>query len=108
MFGLGGQELLLILLIILIFFGAKKLPELARGLGKGINEFKRAQAGIEEEINKVTEPPKSTDKDLAERVSQRLSEMRDKDKEQISQMISEMSDEEKAKLAELLNTSKKS
>lgn len=88
MFGLGGQELLLILLIILIFFGAKKLPELARGLGKGINEFKRAQAGIEEEINKVAETPKSADKELADKISQ-------------------MSDEEKAKLAELLNTSKK-
>ena len=40
--GLGGQEILLILLVILIFFGAKKIPELARGLGKGIREFKDA------------------------------------------------------------------
>ncbi|MFQ3597058.1 MAG: twin-arginine translocase TatA/TatE family subunit, partial [Chloroherpetonaceae bacterium] len=45
MFGLGFQELLIIFIIILLLFGAKKLPELARGLGKGINEFKRAQQG---------------------------------------------------------------
>ncbi len=40
MFNLGTGELLIIFLVILLLFGAKKLPELARGLGKGINEFK--------------------------------------------------------------------
>lgn len=44
------QELMLILLIILIFFGAKKIPELARGLGKGIREFKDASKEIKSEI----------------------------------------------------------
>jgi sec-independent protein translocase protein TatA len=48
--GMGMQELLLILLIILIFFGAKKIPELARGLGKGIREFKDASKEIQNEI----------------------------------------------------------
>ena len=42
MFNLGTGELLIIFLVILLLFGAKKLPELARGLGKGINEFKDA------------------------------------------------------------------
>ena len=42
MFGLGTGEILLILLVVLLLFGAKRLPELARGLGKGINEFRDA------------------------------------------------------------------
>ncbi|TCD48739.1 twin-arginine translocase TatA/TatE family subunit [Chlorobium sp. N1] len=59
MFGLGGQELILILMIILLLFGAKKLPELARGLGKGMKEFKKAQSEMEEEFNKaIDETPK--------------------------------------------------
>jgi len=48
--GLGGWEILLILLVLLIFFGAKKIPELAKGLGKGIKEFKNATKEIKEEI----------------------------------------------------------
>jgi sec-independent protein translocase protein TatA len=48
--GLGGQEVMLILLVILIFFGAKKIPELARGLGKGIREFKDATKDIKNDI----------------------------------------------------------
>ena len=52
MFGLGGGEIILILFIILLLFGAKKLPELAKGLGKGIKEFKKASNEVTEEINK--------------------------------------------------------
>jgi sec-independent protein translocase protein TatA len=48
--GLGGWEILLILLVLLIFFGAKKIPELAKGLGKGIKEFKNATNEIKDEI----------------------------------------------------------
>ena len=44
---LGATEILLILFVILIFFGAKKIPELAQGLGKGIREFKKATREIE-------------------------------------------------------------
>ena len=49
---IGGQELFLILLIVLIFFGAKKLPELARGLGQGIREFRKAAKDVQEEVDK--------------------------------------------------------
>lgn len=48
--GLGGWEILLIILVLLIFFGAKKIPELARGLGKGIREFKDATKEIKDEL----------------------------------------------------------
>ena len=43
--GFGGWEVLLIMAIILLLFGAKKIPELARGIGSGIREFKRASVG---------------------------------------------------------------
>ena len=52
MFGLGAQELLLILLIILLLFGAKKIPEIARGLGKSVAEFKKGARDLDEEIKK--------------------------------------------------------
>lgn len=48
--GLGGQEMLLIFLALLLFFGAKKLPELARGLGRGIREFKDATKDVRDNI----------------------------------------------------------
>ncbi len=57
MFGnLGAGEIILILLVILILFGAKKIPELARGIGKGMSEFKKGLKDVEDEI-------KSTDKE---------------------------------------------
>jgi sec-independent protein translocase protein TatA len=55
---LGGGELMLILLVVLLFFGANKIPELARGLGKGIREFKDAADGIQREIQKTADPIK--------------------------------------------------
>ena len=62
MFGLGGQELLLILFVVLLFFGPQKLPELMRGLGKGMKEFKKAQADLEEEFHKAVEAPETKTK----------------------------------------------
>lgn len=50
---LGGGEIFLILAVVLLFFGAKKLPELARGLGKGIREFKDASREVRENIEKA-------------------------------------------------------
>ncbi len=53
--GVGTQELLIILFIILLLFGAKKLPELARGLGKSMREFKKATSDIEEDFRNAME-----------------------------------------------------
>lgn len=51
MFGnLGAGEIILILLVILILFGAKKIPELARGIGKGMSEFKKGLRDVQDEI----------------------------------------------------------
>lgn len=58
---LGTPEILLILIVILIFFGAKKIPELAQGLGKGLREFRRAAKDIQEEIEKPGETTKKDD-----------------------------------------------
>ena len=52
MFGLGTPELILIGLAVLLLFGAKKIPELMRGLGSGIKEFKQA-ASIDDETKKL-------------------------------------------------------
>jgi len=58
MFGnLGACEIILIVLVVLLLFGAKKIPELARGIGKGMSEFKKGLKDVETEI-------KSTDTDV--------------------------------------------
>ena len=46
----GGLEIAVIVMVILLLFGAKKIPELARGLGQGINEFRKASSDIKNEI----------------------------------------------------------
>ena len=51
----GGWEWIVIILLVLVFFGAKKIPELARGLGKGIREFKDATREIKNDIDKAGE-----------------------------------------------------
>lgn len=48
--GLGGQEIVLIFFVVLLLFGGKKIPELMRGVGKGIREFNSARSTIESEI----------------------------------------------------------
>ena len=48
---LGGQELIIILIIVILLFGAKKIPELAKGLGSGIKEFKKASNEVDKQID---------------------------------------------------------
>jgi sec-independent protein translocase protein TatA len=59
MFGMGPWELLLIFLAILLLFGARRLPEIAQGLGKGIREFKRAMKDTTDEIKGSVDTPQS-------------------------------------------------
>lgn len=65
--GIGGPELLVIFVIILLFFGAKRLPELARGLGKSMKEFKRATQDVQDDFREAMDaadpnkPIKKTD-----------------------------------------------
>lgn len=62
MFGnLGAGEIILILLVILILFGAKKIPELARGIGKGMSEFKKGLKDVEDEIKNTENETKKTE-----------------------------------------------
>lgn len=49
--GIGGPEVLLIVLVVLLFFGAKRIPELMKSLGKGVRSFKDGVSEIEREIN---------------------------------------------------------
>ncbi len=62
-FNLGGGELFIILLIVLLMFGSKKIPELARGLGKGIRYFKDATSEVQDEIKESIKDTE-TDSDL--------------------------------------------
>ncbi len=56
-FGLpSGPDLIVLLVIVLVLFGAKRLPELARGLGQSVNEFKKAKDEFDKEVSKTSSP----------------------------------------------------
>lgn len=64
-FGLGTTELLLIALVVLLLFGGKKIPELMKGLGKGVKSFKDGMEGMEDELKRPSE--KTTPADQTEK-----------------------------------------
>ena len=53
--GLGASEILLIALVVLLFFGGKKIPELLKGLGKGVRSFKDGMKEVENEVKEIKE-----------------------------------------------------
>lgn len=57
---IGMPEALLLMVVMLVFFGAKKLPELAKGLGQGIKEFKKATNEVTEDFNRSLNAPAET------------------------------------------------
>ncbi|MCC5941719.1 MAG: twin-arginine translocase TatA/TatE family subunit [Balneolaceae bacterium] len=67
----GGFEMVIIVLVILLLFGAKRIPELARGIGQGINEFRKASDDIKKEIDKgksdIEEATKVKEKETTEK-----------------------------------------
>ena len=60
---LGPWEITLIILVVIILFGGKKLPELARGLGLGLREFKKAKQEIKDEVKNVTDEVRDIEKE---------------------------------------------
>jgi TatA/E family protein of Tat protein translocase len=68
LFGISGGEIFIILLLVLLLFGPKKIPEIARTIGKGINEVKKVQRDINAEINRyadeIEKPVKQVENDL--------------------------------------------
>jgi sec-independent protein translocase protein TatA len=61
---LGPWEIALVILVIIILFGGKKLPELARGLGLGLREFKKAKQEIKDEVKNVTDEVEDAEKEF--------------------------------------------
>ena len=61
---LGPWEIALVILAIIILFGGKKLPELARGLGLGLREFKKAKQEIKDEVKNVTDEVEDAEKEV--------------------------------------------
>ena len=62
MFGIGTQEIIFIVLIVLLFFGGKKIPELMKGLGKGVRSFKDGMNGLDSEEEKKEEKQQTEEK----------------------------------------------
>jgi sec-independent protein translocase protein TatA len=60
--GLGAPEIILIVLVLLLLFGGKKIPELMRGMGKGVKEFKDAQNGVDKDDDTYVKSDKTDEK----------------------------------------------
>ena len=64
MFGLGMQEIIVIALIILLLFGGKKIPELMKGMGKGVKSFKEGMKEVDDEVKEIKEVKEMTEEEV--------------------------------------------
>jgi sec-independent protein translocase protein TatA len=69
---ISGQEIFIIMIAALILFGAKKLPDIAKGLGKGMREFRKATDDIKREFNESTKDVQDDIKDVSDTVNKNL------------------------------------
>jgi sec-independent protein translocase protein TatA len=69
---ISGSEIFIILVVVLILFGAKKVPELAKGLGKGMREFKKATDDIKREINESSNEIRKDIDDMKDNIKDNL------------------------------------
>ena len=69
---ISGQEIFIIMIAALILFGAKKLPDIAKGLGKGMREFRKATDDIKKEFNESTKDVQDDIRDVSDTVNKNL------------------------------------
>lgn len=74
---ISGQEIVILALAVLILFGSKKIPEMARGLGKGMREFRKAADDIKRELNQSTPDIKSGLDDIGKNIKESSEELMD-------------------------------
>mgnify|MGYP003313818173 FL=1 len=72
--GLGPWEIVLILAVVLVLFGAKKLPDLANGMGQGIKEFKKASRDVNNELERAMDEPPNYPPPPAQQITEQTSE----------------------------------
>ena len=74
---ISGQEIVILALAVLILFGSKKIPEMARGLGKGMREFRKAADDIKRELNQSAPDIKSGLNDIGKNIKESSEELMD-------------------------------
>ena len=74
---ISGQEIVILALAVLILFGSKKIPEMARGIGKGMREFRKAADDIKRELNQSVPDIKSGLDDIGENIKESSEELMD-------------------------------
>jgi len=78
---ISGQEIVIILLVVLLLFGANKIPEIAKGLGKGMREFRRATDDIKKEMNDYTNDVKKEFTDVKDGITKTKDDLKEKNKD---------------------------